>query len=130
MRKQRDPRTKEDFLDRLLRYDFDGDIRNIGAEPARVERTAANTLRLTFPDTGTTYEISVHRPREEAPARPARQVQQPQRQAAPQRRQGEERQFSNDEDWTVEPTVSRGGTSGGRQRRRSRKPQEGPSPEQ
>lgn len=114
MRTRRDPRTKEDFLDRILRYDFDGDIRAIGSEPARIERTAANTLRLTFPATGTTYEISVHRPRDEAPRSAAQ---------AP-RRAAEERSFSNDEEWSVSPED----TTGDRPARRSRRPQADPSP--
>jgi hypothetical protein len=63
-RMKRDPRTKEEFLDRILRFDFDGDVRNIGAQPATIVRTGANSLQLTFPETGTTFELSVHRPRE------------------------------------------------------------------
>jgi hypothetical protein len=63
-RMKRDPRTKEEFLDRILRFDFDGDVRNIGAEPATIVRTGANSLLLTFPDSGVTFELSVHRPRE------------------------------------------------------------------
>jgi hypothetical protein len=63
-RAKRDPRTKEEFLDRILRFDFDGDIRNIGAEPATIVRTGANALLLTFPESGVTFELSVHRPRE------------------------------------------------------------------
>lgn len=58
-----DPRTKEEFLDRLLRYDFDGDIRSIGAEPASLVRTGPNSLEISFPKSGKTYELTVHRPR-------------------------------------------------------------------
>jgi hypothetical protein len=64
-RTKRDPRTKEEVLDRMLSYDFDGDVRNVGAEQARLTRTAANKLLLTFPATGITYELEVHRPRAE-----------------------------------------------------------------
>lgn len=64
MRKDRDPKTKEDFLDRLLMADFDGDIRNLGAQPARIKRLAANALELVFPDSGVVYELTVHRPRD------------------------------------------------------------------
>lgn len=67
MRKDRDPKTKEDFLDRLLMADFDGDIRNLGAQPARIKRKAANALELTFPDSGLVYELTVHRPRDTKP---------------------------------------------------------------
>lgn len=61
----RDPRTKEELLDRMLSFDFDGDIRHLGAEPALIKRAGANRLTLTFPNTGRTYELSVHIPRDE-----------------------------------------------------------------
>lgn len=61
---KRDPKTKEQLLDRMLSYDFNGDIRQLGAEPARIERIGANALRLTFPDTDTVFDLTVHRPRE------------------------------------------------------------------
>lgn len=61
---KRDPKTKEQLLDRMLSYDFNGDIRRLGAEPARIERIGANALRLTFPDTDTVFDLTVHRPRE------------------------------------------------------------------
>lgn len=65
VRTKRDPRTKEDFLDRMLRYDFDGDIRNLGGTTASIVRIGANALRLTFPDSGVVFDLTVHRPREE-----------------------------------------------------------------
>lgn len=74
-RAKRDPRTKEEFLDRILRFDFDGDVRNIGAEPATIVRTGANSLLLTFPATGTTFELSIHRPREFSKAAESRSFQ-------------------------------------------------------
>lgn len=64
MARKRDPRTKEELLDRMLSYDFDGDIRHLGVEPASIVRVGPNTLRLSFPDSGTVFELSVHRPRE------------------------------------------------------------------
>lgn len=62
--RKRDPRTKEELLDRMLSFDFDGDIRHLGVEAASVVRSGPNRLLLTFPDSGTTFELTVHRPRE------------------------------------------------------------------
>lgn len=62
--RKRDPRTKEELFDRMLSYDFDGDIRHLGVEPATIVRTSPNKLLLTFPDSGVTFELEVHRPRE------------------------------------------------------------------
>lgn len=88
-RTKRDPRTKEEFLDRILRYDFDGDIRNIGAEPASIVRTGPNSLRLTFPESDTTFEISVHRPREFSQAARSPETRTFSRQEEPEVRQEE-----------------------------------------
>lgn len=65
--RRNDPRTKEAVLDRMLSYDFDGDIRHLGVEPARLTRTARNRMLLTFPTSGITYELTVRRPRTENP---------------------------------------------------------------
>lgn len=62
--RKRDPRTKEELLDRMLSFDFDGDIRHLGVETASVVRSGPNRLLLTFPDSGVTFELTVHRPRE------------------------------------------------------------------
>lgn len=70
MARKRDPKTKEQVLDRMLSYDFDGDIRHLGEEPAQITRTGPHTLRLTFPASGTTFDVSIHRPREFAKPRP------------------------------------------------------------
>lgn len=61
--RNRDPRTKEELLDRMLSFDFDGDIRNLGVEPAMLVRTKANALNLVFPSTGTIFELVIRRPR-------------------------------------------------------------------
>lgn len=63
-RVKRDPKTKEQLLDRMLSYDFDGDIRHLGEDTATIVRTGANTLLLSFPASGITFELEVHRPRE------------------------------------------------------------------
>lgn len=69
MARKRDPKTKEQVLDRILSYDFDGDIRHLGEEPASITRTGPHTLRLTFPASGTTFDVTVRRPREFAKPR-------------------------------------------------------------
>lgn len=66
--RKKDPKTKEQLLDRMLSFDFDGDIRHLGEENATLVRTGANSLLLTFPASGVTFELSVHRPREFARA--------------------------------------------------------------
>lgn len=60
----RDPRTKEEFLDRMLSFDFDGDIRHLGVEPATIQRMGPNALRLKFPDSDQVFDLTVHKPRE------------------------------------------------------------------
>lgn len=98
--RKRDPRSKEELLDRMLSYDFDGDIRHLGAQPASIIRQGPNRLLLAFPDSGKTFELEVHIPRgesrsfagrgeapaepqeewaAEAPAQPSRRRRQPAR---------------------------------------------------
>lgn len=67
-RTKRDPRSKEDFLDRILRFDFEGDIRQIGAQTASIVRIAPHVLRMTFPESGETFDLTVHKPRSESKA--------------------------------------------------------------
>lgn len=67
MAHRRDPRTKEELLNRMLSYDFDGDIRNLGEETARLVRVAPNRLELQFPATGRCYELAVKLPRGSQP---------------------------------------------------------------
>lgn len=62
---KRDPKTKEDFVNRILSYDFDGDIRHLGQGDAKLERTGAQSFRLTF-QSGKTFELVVRIPRDEA----------------------------------------------------------------
>lgn len=59
-----DPKTKREVVDRLLSYDFEGDIRQIGETPAKLERTGAQSFRVTFPESGRTYEFLVRIPRD------------------------------------------------------------------
>lgn len=64
MARKRDPRTKEEFLDRMLSFDFDGDIRHLGVEAATIQRLGPNALRLKFPDSDQVFDLTVHKPRE------------------------------------------------------------------
>lgn len=91
---KRDPKTKEDILNRMLSYDFDGDIRHLGEEPAQITRTGAHTLRLTFPASGRVFDVSVHRPREFSQPRP--------------QAEREERSFKQDEQKEQPEPLTRG----------------------
>jgi len=64
IRQTRSPRTKEELLNKMLSFDFDGDIRTLGPE-TRIKRTAPNEITLEFPDIDRKYVLSVHIPREE-----------------------------------------------------------------
>lgn len=59
----RDPRTKEDFLNRMFSFDFSGDIRQLGERTATLERTSANKALVTFPASDTTFELVIRKPR-------------------------------------------------------------------
>lgn len=61
----RDPRTKEDILDRMTRIDFNGDLRTLGAEGVRLERIKRHVLRIVFAG-GAKYDLTIHKPRPEA----------------------------------------------------------------
>lgn len=103
MARKSDPKTKEQLLDRMLSFDFDGDIRHLGVEPASIVRVSPNTLRLTFPDSGVTFELEVHRPREFSQAAKAAG--------------GERRSFAREE-----------GSTEGLRRTREPEPEEAPRP--
>lgn len=66
-----DPRTKSDFLNRMMSFDFDGDIRHIGAENATITRIRANAIKLVFPTTGKEFELVVRMPRGPKPIKAA-----------------------------------------------------------
>lgn len=63
--RNRDPRTKQELLDRMMSFDFDGDIRHLGAEDAQLKRLAPNRVELRFPASDRTFELSVRIPRTE-----------------------------------------------------------------
>lgn len=59
----RDPKTKEQFIDRLLSRDFDGDLSALGESKAVLTRLAPHRLGVIFPSTGQYYEVLVRKPR-------------------------------------------------------------------
>lgn len=59
----RDPKTKEQFLNRIMSYDFDGDFSSLGEGKPKVSRIAANKVAIDFPMTGQHYELVVRKPR-------------------------------------------------------------------
>ena len=61
-RTHRDPRTKEELLNKMLSYDFSGDVRELGEGP-QIERVAPHVARLVFPRSGKVYDLTVHKPR-------------------------------------------------------------------
>lgn len=63
-RQARSPRSKEELVNKMLSYDFDGDIRKLG-EGVSIVRTRPNQVRLSFPDSGRVFDLTVHMPREE-----------------------------------------------------------------
>jgi hypothetical protein len=65
---QKPPQSKRELLNRMLSYDFDGDLRKLGPS-AQISRVNANTLELRFPATDQTYLLSVHIPRGEKAGR-------------------------------------------------------------
>lgn len=61
-RRPKDPKTKEELLNRMLSYDFSGDLRDLGFK-AQIERVDRHMVRIIFPYTGKTYELVVRMPR-------------------------------------------------------------------
>ena len=60
----RSPRTKEELVNKILSYDFNGDIRTLG-EGVSLVRTKPHIVSLRFPDIDRAYELVVRIPREE-----------------------------------------------------------------
>lgn len=57
-----DPKTKEAVLNRMLSYDFSGDIRQLGIN-TRIERIAPHKVALDFPESGKRYILTISKPR-------------------------------------------------------------------
>jgi hypothetical protein len=58
----KDPKRKEDLLDRMTRMDFNGDLRTLGND-VQLSRLKAHVLQLFFPQTGKRFNLTVHKPR-------------------------------------------------------------------
>lgn len=58
----KDPKRKEDILDRMTRIDFSGDLRALGND-VQVTRLKAHVLQLFFPKTNKKFNLTVHKPR-------------------------------------------------------------------
>lgn len=62
----REPRTKRDFLDRMLSIDFSGDLRDLSPNRnIQLKREGATSLRVVFPDTDKTFVLRISMPRSE-----------------------------------------------------------------
>lgn len=82
-RKIKCPQTKEDFVNRILSYDFDGDIRKMGGEGTRIERAGPQSFFVYFPELDRKYELTVSIPRSEQPGYRAPILRAPPVQAKP-----------------------------------------------
>ena len=59
-----DPVSKMDFIDRILRRDFTGDLTSLAAERnLRMERISGNKIRLHFGTSGKIFDLAVHMPK-------------------------------------------------------------------
>ena len=61
------PRSKEELLNKALSYDTGINLHALG-DNISVVRTAPHIVRLTFPDTGKVFDLTVHMPRAEQKA--------------------------------------------------------------
>lgn len=62
----RAPRSKTEFMNRVLSYDFTGDLRDLFPGGVNLTRVASNSLMLTAKDNPETrFLLSVHIPRTE-----------------------------------------------------------------
>lgn len=61
----REPRTKQELLSRLLSMDFSGDLRTLSPSGAQLKRVAPNRLEVVLPTSGKKFELVVRRPKSE-----------------------------------------------------------------
>lgn len=60
----KEPKTKEQFLNRMLMSDFSGDIRDLAADRnIQIKRASANVLDLTFLASGQHFQLVIRKPR-------------------------------------------------------------------
>lgn len=66
----RDPKTKEEILNRMMQRDFNGDLSTLAADGAiQLQRIKRHVLRLVFPTTGKKFDLTIHKPRPEVTSR-------------------------------------------------------------
>lgn len=71
----RDPKTKEDLLDRMMRRDFSGDLADLAeGRNLQMERIRPHVIRLKFGATGKTFDLTVHKPRPEGTSTPKKKA--------------------------------------------------------
>jgi len=59
----KEPKTKEQFLNRMLMSDFSGDIRDLAADRnIQIKRASANVLDLTFLASGQHFQLVIRKP--------------------------------------------------------------------
>lgn len=62
----KDPTTKANFLDKIMQRDFTGDLADLAVNrDLRIARVKANSITLTFGDSGQQFELTVRKPRTE-----------------------------------------------------------------
>lgn len=62
----KEPKTKEQFLNRMLMSDFSGDIRDLAADRnVQIRRVSANVLDLHFLASDQHFQLVVRKPRSE-----------------------------------------------------------------
>lgn len=62
----REPRTKEDVLNRMTSIDFDGDLRHL-SDSVQLKRLKRHVLQLYFPESQRRFNLTIHKPRPEKP---------------------------------------------------------------
>lgn len=61
---RKDPTTKANLLDRMMSFDFSGDLRDLAVgRDLRMERIRANAVRLKFGNSGSSFDLTIHKPR-------------------------------------------------------------------
>lgn len=67
-----DPQTKQELLDRLLREDFNGDLRSLAKDGAlKIKRLKPHILKIRFEKSKKEYLLEIHK---ERPARIRRKI--------------------------------------------------------
>lgn len=60
----KDPQTKADLLDRMMRRDFTGDLADLAVDRnLRMEKIRPHRMRLHFGHSGKEYDLTVHKVR-------------------------------------------------------------------